>query len=228
MALISVVTGTLNRVHILPFVIKNTVESCKGLELVLVDGGSTDGTQEYVKGLNNPRIKLIEIGHRSSYPHFMNEGIKASSAEWVAQWNDDVVLVNRWSDVITLLDELYDAFVFVWREGDITRKTTSGEWIHYCNRQNEMVMNYGLYNKRIFREIGMYNPAYQYYCADGDMLYRTWKKRYLIKVCTDIRVISQQGEKKQAINDRRDFVEYDRRAKTYADGRLPEGLEYLK
>ena len=74
--MISIVTGTLNRVGMLPMLIQNTVMSDERIELVLVDGGSTDGTIDYIKSLDNPQIKLVEVGGRSSYPHFMNLGIK--------------------------------------------------------------------------------------------------------------------------------------------------------
>jgi len=193
------------------------------MELVLVDGGSSDDTCQYIKDLNHPRIKLIEVGRRSPYPHYMNEGIKASSGEWIAQWNDEVTLIGGWSKVFRTLREPFDAFVFVWKRGH-----KAGPWINYCNWKNEMVMNYGIYNRRIFKEIGMYNHAYQYYCCDGDMLFRTWKKGYRIKVCEDIHVVEREGEKKQAIHDMRDFAEYDRREGTYSDGKIPETVEFLK
>jgi glycosyltransferase involved in cell wall biosynthesis len=228
MAKISIVTGTLNRRHILPIIIKNTVMSHPDIELVLVDGGSVDGTQDFIRTFSHQRIKFIPVGHRSSYPHFMNLGIKASSGEWVCQWNDDVCLVNKWDEVFRLLNEPFDAFVFVWRNGNITRRSPHGKWIHYCDWKNEMVMNYGLYRKDIFRKIGMYNLAYQYYCADGDMLYRAWKQGYRIKVCEDIKVVCKEHEPKQALHIPQDFNEYDKRHQTYQDGRLPEGLEYLQ
>ena len=60
--MISIVTGTLNRIGMLPALIQNTVMSDERIELVLVDGGSTDGTIEYIKSLENPQIKLIEVG----------------------------------------------------------------------------------------------------------------------------------------------------------------------
>ena len=76
--MISIVTGTLNRLELLKHVITNTVDSCDKLELILVDGGSTDGTIEYLKELNHSQIKLIEVDKKSSYPHYMNLGIKNS------------------------------------------------------------------------------------------------------------------------------------------------------
>ena len=51
--MISIVTGTLNRISLLPNLIENTVLSDKRIELVLVDGGSNDDTVEYIKNLNH-------------------------------------------------------------------------------------------------------------------------------------------------------------------------------
>ena len=51
--MISIITGTLNRGPLLPKLIENTVEANDKLELVLVDGGSTDGT------INTLRKKII-------------------------------------------------------------------------------------------------------------------------------------------------------------------------
>ena len=56
--MISIVTGTLNRIKLLNRVIKNTVGSSELVELVLVDGGSTDGTLEYLKMLN----QIVNLG----------------------------------------------------------------------------------------------------------------------------------------------------------------------
>ena len=60
---ISIVTGTLNRLKYLGGLIENTVESVDGksLELVLVDGGSTDGTIEYLERLNHPRSNSLNM-----------------------------------------------------------------------------------------------------------------------------------------------------------------------
>ena len=55
--MISVVLGTLNRLTNVKNLIKNTVDQNDFVELVLVDGGSTDGTLEYVKSLSTKNIK---------------------------------------------------------------------------------------------------------------------------------------------------------------------------
>ena len=53
---ISIVTGTLNRLNFLDGLIQNTVGSDERLELILVDGGSTDGTIQFLEELNHPRV----------------------------------------------------------------------------------------------------------------------------------------------------------------------------
>ena len=161
--MISIVTGTLNRGPFLQGLIENTVEANEKLELVLVDGGSDDGTIEYIKEENHPRIKLIEVGQRSSYPHFMNLGIKHASHDIICQWNDDVLLVNDWEEVFSEIDEEHDFYLFNWKYGNRDDIKTS-EWLSGNDHDNgwfmlntkpegHIVMNYGLYKKKIFKEM---------------------------------------------------------------------------
>lgn len=235
--MISIITGTLNRIEVLPKLIENTILSDKRLELVLVDGGSTDGTIEYIKNLDIPRIKLVEVGGRSSYPHFMNLGIRNSSHEIICQWNDDVILSNSWEDVFSEIEDDYDFYLFNWKYGSIedleNQDWLNGSdqkdgWCLYNNSKSdgEIVMNYGLYRKKIFREIGMYNPEYQYYCADGDMSYRAYKFGYKVKDLPNIKVCSLPV-KKTAISYPQDKDLYDKNMSLYKNRILPKSIQYL-
>lgn len=235
--MISIVTGTLNRVGMLPNLIANTVLTDERLELVLVDGGSNDGTIDYIKQLNHPQIKLIEVGGRSSYPHFMNLGIQAATHEVICQWNDDVVLCNEWSEVFLELQSNHDFYLFNWKYGSY-EDTKNPDWLKglyhtegwcLCNIADsggEIVMNYGLYRKKIFREIGMYNPQYQYYCADGDMSYRAYHFGYKVKDLRHIKVCSLPTGK-VATSHPEDHSIYHKNMDMYRQKILPEGLQYL-
>lgn len=204
--MISIVTGTLNRKSFLPGLIDNTVNSNKMLELVLVDGGSTDGTIDYIKSLSHTQIKLIEVGHRSSYPHFMNLGIKNSKYEYICQWNDDVLLINNWDEIIYELDDS-DVYLFNWKYGhlnDVHNKNwLSGNnylngWCLLNNKSDNngsVVMNYGIYKKDVFRKIGLYNNDYEYYYADSDMSERSYYFNMKIKSLYDIKVLSIMTQK---------------------------------
>ena len=223
--MISIVTGTLNRLDILKLVINNTVDKCDKIELVLVDGGSTDGTIEYVKSLNNDRINLIEIGERSSYPNFMNIGIKASKYDWIVQWNDDVLLINDWNDVINLLNnDQHDVYIFDWSRGtleDFRNQKFDSNWIcfPYC-------MNFGVYRKNIFREIGMYDAKFNYYECDHDMTTRCLFFGYRVTNSHSIKVFEIRTEKRSVeYND--DLNKFVENRNYYAQKTLPPTIEKL-
>lgn len=235
--MISIVTGTLNRGPFLPKLIENTVEANEKLELVLVDGGSDDGTIEYIKEENHPRIKLVEVGQRSSYPHFMNLGIQHASHEIVCQWNDDVLLTNDWEEVFSEIDEEHDFYLFNWKYGSYEDMTNpdwmsgsdhSNNWfLVNCKPDGEIVMNYGLYKKKIFREIGMYNFEYRYYCADGDMADRAYSFGYKVKTLRDIKVCSLIADKVAQGFPGDDQI-YKNNLNLYKQKILPNSIEFLQ
>jgi glycosyltransferase involved in cell wall biosynthesis len=224
--MISIVTGTLNRLDYLKRVIENTVDSNDLLELVLVDGGSTDGTIDYLRSLNHDRIKLIEYGERSYYWHYMNLGIENSSHEWVCQWNDDVIMESSWDSIIEEIsrENSKDFYIFSWRQKN------NPEYIIYDN-DNELVLNYGVYNKKIFREIGMYDTSYKYYYCDGDLSFRakefgfTYDKMYNVK-CESLTGL---GSEKKAIleNNEMEYSNYMEKLSMYKEKNLPETIVYL-
>lgn len=215
--MISIVTGTLNRSEFLEDLINNTVNQNEHIELVLVDGGSTDGTIDQIKTLDHPRIKLIEVGQRSSYPHYMNLGIQNASHDYICQWNDDVLLCGTWEDVIQEIKSGHDAYLFNWKEGKIEslndpewlecKGMRDNGWIIINNaeyqypqsageKNKEVCMNYGIYKKDVFRRYGLYNTAYQYYCSDSEMAMRAYHSGAKFKTCFDIKVCVLPAEKR--------------------------------
>ena len=225
---ISIVTGTLNRKPYLTTLLNNTIRADQRLELVLVDGGSTDGTIEMMEYISSvePRLKFIQVGQRSPYPHYMNLGIKNASHEIVCQWNDDILLIDEpvgrwpknWQKVFDQIDDEHDAYLFNWKEGNIN-DIENDDWLkckhmrdngwnlHNCADYDypnpvpgEVVMNYGIYKKDVFRKYGLYNDEYQYYCADGEMSMRAYYGGAKFKTCTDIKVCVLPAQKRAIMN----------------------------
>jgi GT2 family glycosyltransferase len=225
--MISIVTGTLDRLQFLPDFIDNTVNSCDKIELVLVDGGSIDGTIEYIEKLNHPQIKLIKVGKRSPYPHYMNLGIRNTKYENILQYNDDNILCSKWEDIIKELEEnpSIDIFNFNWKYGykeDIKNEQwllvpdnwTQKSWINEWRGQDECI-NFGIYRKEVFRKCGLYNNAYQYYHCDSDMTQRAIKFGFKFKMCKNIKVLCLVSPKK-AIEFKEDWNTFARFENLYS------------
>jgi glycosyltransferase involved in cell wall biosynthesis len=220
--MVSIVTGTLNRINILKQVIDNTINTNKSLELVLIDGGSNDGTIEYIKNLNHEQIKFIEYNKRSYYWDFMNLGVKNSKYEYICQWNDDVLLENDWSEVINELNNDFDFYIFSWNE-------SLDKYVIYDDNDN-FVLNYGIYNKKIFRQIGLYNNSYKYYYCDGDMSYRAKCFDYKYKKLYNIRCnsLTNHTEKKAYVeNNSLELENYYNCLEKYKNKILPDNIEFL-
>lgn len=93
---VSVVTGTYNRLpHLKRFVesVRRSILPVLGYEIILVDGGSRDGTQAWAKAQGD--VKLIEQGELLGAVKAFNAGFTAASGQYAIAGNDDVEFVGR-------------------------------------------------------------------------------------------------------------------------------------
>jgi glycosyltransferase involved in cell wall biosynthesis len=72
-------------------------------ELIFVDDGSTDGTDRYLRGVADPRVRVVVHDENRGLPAARNRGIAESTGEWILFGEDDVRFPP--DHVLTLLDE---------------------------------------------------------------------------------------------------------------------------
>ncbi len=80
-------------------------------EIIFVDNGSTDGTVKWLKKLvtDNPNYMLIENRKNLGFAKGCNQGIEASSGEYILLSNNDVVVTENWlSGMIECLNSAPD------------------------------------------------------------------------------------------------------------------------
>lgn len=104
--LISVIIPTYNRVALVCRAIDNVLEQTwKHLELIVVDDGSTDGTQEKLRLYGN-RIRIITQANRGPSAA-RNKGIEIATGEIVAfQDSDDLWMPNKLERQVRLMQAL--------------------------------------------------------------------------------------------------------------------------
>jgi glycosyltransferase involved in cell wall biosynthesis len=94
---VSVIMPTYNRAHVLGRAIKSVLEQTfTDFELIIVDDGSTDNTEEVIKSFNDPRIRCIRHERNRGVSAARNTGIKIARGDCIAfQDSDDEWLPQK-------------------------------------------------------------------------------------------------------------------------------------
>lgn len=104
--LVSVILPTHNRARVLGRAIASVLtQSWRNLELLVVDDGSTDGTDALVAAFDDPRLRYLQLPQRGGAAHARNAGIDAARGNLIAfQDSDDEWLVWKLEQQLALLD----------------------------------------------------------------------------------------------------------------------------
>lgn len=118
--MISITIPTYNRAHLIPKAIESIInQSVKDWELIIVDDGSTDNTEEVVKGyLSDERIKYLKKKNTGA-GHSRNVGAEHAKFDWITFLDSDDEALPNWlavfrndisqdTDVFTCGSKKYD------------------------------------------------------------------------------------------------------------------------
>jgi len=137
--LFCVVIPTRNRVGLVARAIESVrAQTCSDHELVIVDDGSTDGTQELLRTIQGPRCRVIRNERGTGVSAARNTGVAAASSELITFLDDDDELRPH---ALQRLRERYAAYSrldFLWggrlvheKDGDgQTIATREDDWHH--------------------------------------------------------------------------------------------------
>lgn len=88
--MVSVVIITFNRCNLLKETLKSVLaQTYEGLEIILIDDGSSDETHELVSSIRDERIKYFNFGKIGNLSKLRNLGIKNSSYDIIGFCDDD-------------------------------------------------------------------------------------------------------------------------------------------
>lgn len=197
---ISVVLGSKNRKNLL----KATIDSIREngfdgkMEIIVVDGGSTDGTCDWLAGQRDI-LTIVQPNYsirdeegisvlRHSWGEFMNLGFRQARAPWAVMVSDDLILtagvLRKGLDTLNMMKSSgrkIGGGAFFFREyprHDYYR-------VHMLPG-NVVNINHGFYNREALVDVDFTDGKnYNFYCADGDLALRMHQRGWEIITLDD-------------------------------------------
>ncbi|MES2678427.1 MAG: glycosyltransferase family 2 protein [Bacteroidota bacterium] len=88
--MISVITITYNRKDLLKNAVQSVLDQTFGdFEYIIVDDGSTDGTEQMIKSIDDKRIRYYHTEHCGYLSRLRNIGLDHATGEWIAFLDSD-------------------------------------------------------------------------------------------------------------------------------------------
>lgn len=124
-------------------------------ELIIVDGGSTDGSLEMITALNDPKIRIItlpwpqENWSWDEFPKHWNAGLEACTGDWVAAGETDHIFheadIERLIEELSLNQKLGRAVMTVnkMQTGKWNRMYSKSKMYYFINKKDYPNVKYG-------------------------------------------------------------------------------------
>jgi len=114
--LISVIIPSYNRANFIKRSLNSVFEqSYKNFEIIVVDDGSTDDTENFIKNYPDRRIRYIKHTENRGVPSARNTGIKAARGEYITFLDsDDEIYPKKFEIQINRLRDLPDSYGLIY------------------------------------------------------------------------------------------------------------------
>ena len=168
-----------------------------GTEVIVVDDGSTDGSQKYLKAQVNQARKLkltfrvLFNHHNRGFIYSCDRGVREATGDLVILLNNDVVpqkgflspVLRHFSDskvfAVTLNEKTWGWARLFWQGGFI--QLGDGGQSNEAHVSAWASGGSAVFRKTIWQKLGGFDPVYEpFYWEDVDLGYRAWKSGYKI------------------------------------------------
>jgi|GEM_PF-2576670 len=161
---VTVVLPTYNQVDYLKASIESVLrQTYPHFELVIVNDGSTDGTEAFLKKLNHPKIKVIHQ-QNTQLPGALNTGFQASEGELLTWTSSDNYCAPYFLEAMVLAYHhhpdaglIHGDFVFMNENEQLLSRVS----VPHMSLRSLIIRNEGnaafLYPREVMNEIGLYD-----------------------------------------------------------------------
>lgn len=143
---ISVIIPTYNRAHLIDRAIQSVLpQTYKDFEIIVVDDGSTDNTEEVVLSFGSEKMRYIRHETNRGVAAARNTGIRDARGEYIAfQDSDDEWYPNRLEVISKIVEDRKDidfivSYGKVIRNGEIVRDAGKAPWINDLSKEELVV-----------------------------------------------------------------------------------------
>ncbi len=184
--LVSIILPTLNGGLLIRQAVDNILlQNYSEIELIIIDGGSTDNTIEIINSYDDPRIALIsQRNNEGRLPGAINLGLENSHGDFLTWTSDDNVYTLDAIKVMAGFLEMNPDVDFVysnyWR---VDENLAILSEIHFPSLEQHLLQGHNgpcfLFRNRVFYELGGQDITVPL-AADFEYWLRVWKKNYRI------------------------------------------------
>jgi GT2 family glycosyltransferase len=168
---ISVVVGTYNRRDLIEKCVDSVLRETKRLaKLYITDAGSTDGTVEYLKALNNPLAEPILVGKKLGQAQAYNDVFAKVQSRYVCWISDDNEIANGGIDLAAgILDAEPEVAMVGMKVKDLQGPFAKAPYIGGVSELGILNVNQGMLRTDVLKAVGGFSLAFRDYGIDPDL-----------------------------------------------------------
>lgn len=168
---LSIVIGTFNRRTLLERCISSIFEQTQTpFRVFVTDAGSTDGTIDYLKSLDEERVCSIFVGRKLGQAKAYNDVFKDITSKYVCWLSDDNIIVNRSLDVaVEILEDNPEISMVGLKVKDVAGPFADAPYIGGVSPAGILNVNQGLLRTSAIKEVGFFSETFGFYGIDPDL-----------------------------------------------------------
>jgi GT2 family glycosyltransferase len=178
--LLSIVIGTYNRIDILKQCLDALIGKIKvANEIIVVDAGSTDGTQDYLQHLQGIHVVCDEVllGQAMS----LNRVFKSLESKYVCWLSDDNIAIRDMLDTAVHIMEKNPGIGLVGlKVRDLSGPNISLPYLGGIWESGILTCNQGLLRTALIKKLGGFDEKLRDYGIDGDLTTRVLLEGYKV------------------------------------------------